>query len=229
MTGVEAVSNGVTIFAKPTTKNAEWTLTAICAILAILLADIAYLSHAYGIGAMDESKPDYQSVISLLLSAVVGRGVFYYVTLGSVLAVLVLSAKTSYAGFPRLCRQVALDNYLPHAFALLGRRLVYTVGIIFLTDLAGLLLIAFGGITDRLIPLFAVGAFLAFTLSQAGMVMHWRKQGGAKSKGALAVILIAKFTEGAWVKLLILSALLAVFGGVRHHCHRAAGRRRSAG
>ena len=235
MTGVEAVSNGVTIFAKPAVKNAEWTLTVIVAVLALLLGGIAYLCRAYGIGAMDESKPDYQSVISLLLAAVAGRGVFYYVTLGSVLAVLVLSANTSYAGFPRLCRLVALDNYLPHAFALLGRRLVYTAGIVFLSGLAGLLLILFGGITDRLIPLFAVGAFLAFTLSQAGMVAHWRgqkrgaKSGGAllvngvgavSTAGALAVILIAKFTEGAWVTLLILPGLLLIFGGVRRHYHR---------
>ena len=236
MTGVEAVSNGVTIFARPAVKNAEWTLTVIVGILALLLCGIAFLCHAYGIGAMDESRPDYQSVISLLLAAVAGRGVFYYVTLGSVLAVLVLSANTSYAGFPRLCRLVALDNYLPHAFALLGRRLVYTAGIVFLSGLAGLLLILFGGITDRLIPLFAVGAFLAFTLSQAGMVAHWRgqKDGGAKAggallvngvgavatAGALAVILAAKFTEGAWVTLLILPALLLIFGGVRRHYHR---------
>jgi len=184
MTGVEAVANGVTIFADPVVRNAQRTLTAIVVILLALLAGIAYLCHAYGIAAMDEARPGYQSVLSLLLGAVVGRGGVYYVTLGSVLAVLVLSANTSYAGFPRLCRLVALDSYLPHAFALLGRRLVYTVGILFLTGLCGILLIAFKGITDKLIPLYAVGAFLAFTLSQAGMVMHWRRQAGSgENKG----------------------------------------------
>ena len=243
MTGVEAVSNGVTIFADPVVKNAQRTLTAIVLILLALLAGIAYLCRAYGIAAMDESKPDYQSVISLLLNAVVGRGGVYYVTLGSVLAVLVLSANTSYAGFPRLCRLVALDGYLPRVFALLGRRLVYTVGILFLTGLCALLLVAFKGITDKLIPLYAVGAFMAFTLSQAGMVMHWRKQmsdkeaqgGGSKNKAgaggalfinglgavctalALGVILVAKFAEGAWITVPVLVALMALFFSVRRH------------
>ena len=243
MTGVEAVSNGVTIFADPVVKNAQRTLTAIVLILLALLAGIAYLCRAYGIAAMDESKPDYQSVISLLLNAIVGRGGVYYVTLGSVLAVLVLSANTSYAGFPRLCRLVALDGYLPRVFALLGRRLVYTVGILFLTGLCALLLVAFKGITDKLIPLYAVGAFIAFTLSQAGMVMHWRKQmsdkeaqgGGSKNKAgaggalfinglgavctalALGVILVAKFAEGAWITVPVLVALMALFFSVRRH------------
>lgn len=238
MTGVEAVSNGVTIFGDPVVRNAQRTLTAIVMILLALLAGIAYLCHAYGIAAMDEARPGYQSVLSLLLGAVVGRGGVYYVTLGSVLAVLVLSANTSYAGFPRLCRLVALDSYLPHAFALLGRRLVYTVGILFLTGLCGILLIAFKGITDKLIPLYAVGAFLAFTLSQAGMVMHWRRQAGSgenKSKAgaggalfinglgalctalALGIILVAKFLAGAWITLPTLLALMVTFYGVRRH------------
>ena len=238
MTGVEAVSNGVTIFADPVVKNAQRTLTVIVAILLVLLAGIAYLCHAYGIAAMDESKPGYQSVISLLLNAIVGRGGIYYVTLGSVLAVLVLSANTSYAGFPRLCRLVALDSYLPHVFALLGRRLVYTVGILFLTGLCAILLIIFKGITDKLIPLYAVGAFLAFTLSQTGMVMHWRRQaqdktsknkagaggalvinglGAVSTAVALGVILVAKFTAGAWITILILPILMVVFYGVKRH------------
>ena len=238
MTGVEAVSNGVTIFADPVVKNAQRTLTVIVAILLVLLAGIAYLCHAYEIAAMDESKPGYQSVISLLLNAIVGRGGIYYVTLGSVLAVLVLSANTSYAGFPRLCRLVALDSYLPHVFALLGRRLVYTVGILFLTGLCAILLIIFKGITDKLIPLYAVGAFLAFTLSQTGMVMHWRRQaqdktsknkagaggalvinglGAVSTAVALGVILVAKFTAGAWITILILPILMVVFYGVKRH------------
>ena len=241
MTGVEAVSNGVTIFADPVVKNAQRTLTVIVVILLALLAGIATLCRAYGIAAMDEAKPDYQSVISLLLGAIVGKGILYYVTLGSVLAVLVLSANTSYAGFPRLCRLVALDSYLPRVFALLGRRLVYTVGILFLTGLCVVLLVAFKGITDKLIPLYAVGAFLAFTLSQAGMVMHWRKQGRDKQGGeaknkagvggalfinglgavctalALGVILVAKFTAGAWITVPILAGLMALFFSVRRH------------
>jgi amino acid transporter len=183
MTGVEAVSNGVTAFKEPRVPTAQRTLTAIVLILGLLLAGIAYLSRVYHIGAMDQTKPDYQSVLSQLSFAIVGRGAFYYVTLASVLAVLALSANTSYAGFPRLCRLIAQDSYLPHSFAEFGRRLVYSVGIVFLTALSAILLIVFGGITDRLIPLFAVGAFGAFTLSQAGMVMHWRRLLGEAGKG----------------------------------------------
>ena len=156
MTGVEAVSNGVSAFAAPPVKNAQRTLTAIVVILGSLLAGIAYLSHAYGIGAMDQENPQYQSIISQLVSAVVGKGLLYYITIGSVLMVLALSANTSFAGFPRLCRLIANDDFMPHSFALRGRRLVYSTGIFILTVLSAVLLIAFGGITDRLIPLFAV-------------------------------------------------------------------------
>jgi amino acid transporter len=176
MTGVEAVSNGVSAFKDPTVRNAHRTLTLIVLILALLLAGIAYLAHAYQVGAMDQEKAGYQSVLSQLTGAVVGRGWFYKLTLSSVLAVLCLSANTSFVDFPRLCRLIAKDDFLPRSFAAIDRRLVYSVGVLFLAACAGLLLIAFKGITDRLIPLYAVGAFLAFTLSQSGMVVHWRKQ-----------------------------------------------------
>jgi amino acid transporter len=172
MTGVEAVSNGVPIFKDPAVRMAQRTLTVIVASLAALLAGIAYLSHAYGIVATPPGRAGYESVLSQLIAAVTGRGVFYYGAIASVVAVLCLSANTSFAGFPRLCRVLALDEYLPAEFAHPGRRLVYSVGIVGLALLAGLLLVVFGGITDRLIPLFAVGAFLAFTMSQAGMVVH---------------------------------------------------------
>jgi len=142
----------------------------------VMLAGIAYLCHAYGIGATEPGRPGFESVLSQLVAAVVGRGAFYYLTIGSVLVVLALSANTGFADFPRLCRVVAQDGYLPNAFAHRGRRLVYSQGIVVLAVLSAGLLIAFGGITDRLIPLFAVGAFLAFTMSQAGMVGHWRKE-----------------------------------------------------
>ncbi len=122
----------------------------------------------------NRGRTGYQSILSQLVAAVIGRGFFYYVTIGSVLAVLALSANTGFADFPRLCRVVAAGRFLPSGFAHRGRRLVYSQGIIVLAVLSGGLLIAFDGITDHLIPLFAVGAFLAFTLSQAGMVVHWR-------------------------------------------------------
>ena len=227
MTGVEAVSNGVSAFREPGVKNAHRTLTAIVASLGLLLAGIAWLSRTFGIGAMDQTRPEYQSVLSQLAAALVGRGPFYYVAVCSLLAVLMLSANTSFVGFPRLCRLIAQDRFLPAGFAAVGRRLVFSVGILFLTTTAGLLLVVFRGITDRLIPLFAVGAFLAFTLSQAGMVMHWwrgkgRGKGGrrhllvnglgaAMTAIALAVIIAAKFLEGAWITLLAIPLLILLF------------------
>jgi hypothetical protein len=244
MTGVEAISNGISAFQEPRVKHAHRTLTAIVLILAALLAGIAYLAHAYGISAMDQSKPGYQSVLSQLSSAVMGRGVFYNITIGAVFAVLILSANTSFADLPRLCSFVAKDKYLPNTFAELGRRLVFSVGITFLTSMAGLLLIAFDGITDRLIPLFAIGAFTAFTLSQAGMVSHWLKihRGsekltplqwiqshsriiqnavGATATGiAVLVILVAKFSEGAWIVVIAIPLLITLFRIIRAHYAR---------
>ena len=243
MTGVEAVSNGVTAFRQPAVKNAHRTLTMIVVLLAIFLAGIAFLVRAYHIGAMDQGQAGYQSILSQLAGAVLGRGTMYYIAIASVLATLCLSANTSFVGFPRLCRLVAREGFLPQSFTVVGRRLVYSVGIGFLTVAAGLLLIVFGGITDRLIPLFAVGAFLAFTLSQTGMVMHWRQalrddnKGGAERHRihvrlwingigalatgvALAIILAAKFIEGAWITVIAVPVLLGLFKLVHHHYAR---------
>ena len=183
MTGVEAVSNGVPVFRAPTIANANRALSMIIALLVVLLGGVAYLCSAYGIGATDPGAAGYQSVLSQLAGAVLGRGALYYVTMGSVVAVLALSANTSFADFPRLCRVIALDRFLPDVFAIRGRRLIFSYGVIALSVFAGALLIAFDGTTDRLIPLFAIGAFLAFTLSQAGMVQHWRRLGGGGGAG----------------------------------------------
>jgi amino acid transporter len=234
ITGVEAVSNGVKAFREPAVKNAQRTLTVIIFVLALFLAGISYLVKIYGILAMDPANAGYQSVLSLLISAVFGRGIFYYLTIGSILLVLSLSANTAFADFPRLCRAIAHNNYLPHAFSYRGRRLVYTYGIVVLAVLTGTLLIIFQGITDRLIPLYAIGAFLAFTLSQAGMVGHWFKKRAAhweksalvNGLGALVtgvtacVVLVAKFTEGAWITLLFIPSLMVLFTAVRRHYHK---------
>ncbi len=237
MTGVEAVSNGVPIFKPPTVRHAERTLTVIIGILVILLGGIAYLSSAYGIGATDPGSAGYQSILSQLTGAVLGRGVPYYVTMGSVVAVLALSANTSFADFPRLCRVIALDRFLPDTFATRGRRLIFSYGVIVLTLFSGLLLVAFGGVTDRLIPLFAIGAFLAFTLSQAGMVQHWRRLGGPHARhslwinalGAVAtgvtlvVVVVSKFMEGAWIAVLVVPLVVLTFRRInRHYTHVAA-------
>jgi amino acid transporter len=235
LTGVEAVSNGVQAFRKPVVPAARATLTAIIAILFVLLAGIAVLVRYYGIMATDPGQAGYQSVLSMLTAAVAGKGIFYDVTMFSVLLVLCLSANTSFADFPRLCRMIARDDYLPHSLTTRGRRLVYTQGISALAVLAGLLLILFQGVTDRLIPLFAVGAFLAFTLSQAGMVGHWRRTAAGigaahgmliNGLGALAtgltviVVVVAKFTQGAWVVVLLLPAALIFMARVRTHYER---------
>jgi amino acid transporter len=236
MTGVEAVSNGVPIFRPPTVKNAQRTLTIIIAILVVLLGGIAVLCRIYEVGATEPGTDGYQSILSMLTGAVLGRGALYYVTMGSVVAVLALSANTSFADFPRLCRVLALDRYLPDTFAVRGRRLVFSYGVVILALVSGALLVGFGGITDRLIPLFAVGAFLAFTLSQAGMVEHWRRLGGPQARhslwinglGAVAtgitlvVVIVSKFSEGAWLTVVVVPLTVLVFSRINRHYQNVA-------
>ena len=211
MTGVEAVSNGVMAFREPTQKNAKRTLTIIILLLMIFLAGIALLCRAYTIGATDPGAAGYQSILSQLTGAVMGRGWFYYVTIGSILAVLALSANTSYADFPRLTRAIAQRDYLPHVFLVRGRRLLYSHGIYALVGFTAVLLIASRGVTDWLIPLFAIGAFLAFTLSQAGMVMHWKREGGVGSYRRMVINGIGAVATG----LTLIVVLVA-----KSHCWR---------
>ncbi len=213
MTGVEAVSNGVTAFKEPRSKNANSTLTVIIGILILLLFGLSYVARAYGVTAMDPDASNYQSVLSIEVAAVFGRGWFYFLTMGGVLAALSFSANTAFADFPRMARAIAGQDYLPHVFLLKGRRLLFSHGIYALTGFTALILIIFDGVTDRLIPLYAIGAFLAFTLSQAGMVKHWHKTPDAPHRrlkmlvnglGALAtdipliVVLFSQFLEVAW-------------------------------
>lgn len=231
LTGVEAVSNGVRAFREPTAKYAQRTLAIIIASLIIMLGGIAFLVAHYKIVATDPDSPQYQSILSMMFLAVSGHGWFYYVSIASVLLVLIFSANTAFADFPRVCRIIAEDRFLPVSLAVRGRRLVYSQGIIVLMVLAGTLLIVFGGVTDRLIPLYAVGAFLAFTLSQAGMVAHWRRKGGphavkyilVNGVGALVtgatvgIVILAKFAEGAWITVVTIPAILALMYGVKRH------------
>jgi hypothetical protein len=229
MTGVEAISNGVSAFRDRTVTHAHRTLAALVLILGMFLAVIAYLAQIYDVGAMDQTKSNYQSVLSQLAGAIVGRGMINFVAMASVVAILSLSANTSFVDFPRLCRLVARDGYLPRAFAIAGRRLVYSVGILWLAGAAGLLLTVFGGITDRLIPLFAVGAFTAFTLSQLGMAFHWSRRPGNKLRllvngtgaagtgAALAVILAAKFFEGAWIVVIMVPCVLILLKAIHRY------------
>ena len=165
-----------------------------------------------------------------------GQGVFYYVAIASIFIVLTYSAQTSFADFPRVCRLLAEDGFLPHAFADLGRRLVYSQGIIVLAVLSCLILIAFGGVTDRLIPLFAVGAFSAFLFSQVGMVIHWLRKTGSRLRIALVynalgavvtgialvVIIVAKFIEGAWMTIVVAPPLVLLLLRIKRHYQKIA-------
>jgi amino acid transporter len=245
MTGVEAVSNGIGTLREPRVEEGHKALSIIVTILGLLLVGIAILSRAYHIGAMDQTRAGYRSVLAQLAAAVVGEGFFYYLAIGSALSVLALSANTSFVGFPLLCRTVAADGFLPKPFTIAGHRLVFSVGILFLAGFAAALLSVFGGITDRLIPLFAIGAFLGFTMSQLGMVAHWRRSGRAHepqsasepqsarhlhasinavgaivTSAALIVIVIAKFTEGAWITVLVIPAVIALLKGIRRYYER---------
>src|SRR5580692_10662752 len=235
MTGVEAVSNGVMAFGEPRVKRAQRALTVIIGILMVLLFGIAYLAKTYQVMPMDPDRTGYQSLVSLLVTAVFGRGWFYYATMGSVLLALALSANTAFADFPRLTRAIAMRDFLPHVFILRGRRLLYSHGIYALTGFTAVILILFGGVTDRLIPLYAIGAFLAFTLSQAGMVVHWLKMEKHPGRlwhafvngfGAIAtglttiVVLVAKFMAGAWVTALLVPLLIGIMWVVKRHYTR---------
>lgn len=242
MTGVEAVSNGMTAFRAPAIRYGLRTLTAIVVLLGLLLAGIAALVPAYCVGAMDQTRPGYRTVLSQLAAAIVGGGVLYQVSLYALVGVLTLSANTSFVAFPRLCRNVAEDGFLPRPFALPGRRLVLTVGVLYLAGSAGALLFVFGGITDRLIPLFAIGAFLSFSLSQAAMVVHWRRaageagdarerrrchasaainaSGAAATTLVLVIIIVGKFAEGAWITLLVIPSVIALLLAVSRYYRR---------
>ena len=235
MTGVEAVSNGVMAFGEPRVKRAQRTLTVIISILMVLLFGIAYLAKTYQVMPMEPEALHFQSLLSLLVTVVFGRGWFYYLTMGSVLLALALSANTAFADFPRLTRAIAAHDYLPHVFTLRGRRLLYSHGVYALTGFTAVILILFGGVTDRLIPLYAIGAFLAFTLSQAGMVVHWLRMEkhpgrlwhafvngvGAVATGLTSiVVLVAKFMAGAWVTALLVPVMIGIMMIVKRHYTR---------
>jgi amino acid transporter len=234
MTGVEAVSNGVMAFKDPTYKHARLTLTIIIAILMVMLVGIACLVPTYGVAATVPGEQGYQSVLAQLLAAITGKGWFYWTSIVSILVVLSLSANTAFADFPRLSRAIALNGFLPFALTVRGRRLVFGEGVYALATLTAILLAIFRGVTDRLIPLYAVGAFMAFTLSQAGMVMHWKRVGGPGAHksmflnglGAIAtaitvgVVLVAKFTEGAWITIVLIPAMILMMRNIKRHYGR---------
>lgn len=238
MTGIEAVSNGVPLFGERKVPNAHKTLTAIMLILSLFLLGLGYLCPAYHIAGMNEQQRGYQMILSQLVGAVAGHNVFYYVSVASIFIVLTYSAQTSFADFPRVCRLLAEDGFLPPGFGRRNRRLVYAQGILVLTIFSAALLILFGGITDRLIPLFAVGAFAAFLFSQAGMVRHWLRKRGRRYRtklffnavGAvitsvsLVIIIFAKFKEGAWLTVIVAPTAVLLLRNIGQHYRSEANR-----
>lgn len=227
LTGVEAVSNGVPAFRPPESRNAAQTLVAMAVLAIAMFTGITLLAHAYGIVPNDS-----ETVVSQIARVTFGgRGSLYYVVQAATMAILVLAANTAYADFPRLASILARDRFLPRQFMNLGDRLAFSNGILILSVLASLLLFVFGGDTHALIPLYMIGVFVSFTLSQAGMVLHWRTLGGSGWKtsaaisgfGALVtgtvllIVATTKAAEGAWIIILMIPVLVGIFEITRRH------------
>lgn len=226
LTGIEAVSNGVRAFKEPEAKNAGITLVWMAVTLAVLTIGIAYFSNYYGI----LPNPD-ETVVSQLARTVFSKGIFYYSIQFATMLVLVLAANTSFADFPRLSSIMANDRYLPRQLSSRGDKLVFSNGILILSLLSSLLIVLFRGDTHALIPLYAVGVFTAFTLSQAGMVRHWVRDGGkgwfksAAINGVggtvtgvvLVIIAVEKFTQGAWIVLIAIPFVVYLTQKVHQH------------
>jgi amino acid transporter len=231
LTGVEAISNGVPAFRKPESKNAATTITLMAVILGTLFFGVSVLAHH-----LHPFPTKHETVISQMGRAVYGGGPIYVILQFSTAAILTLAANTAYADFPRLSSIIARDGYLPRQLASRGDRLVFSNGILILSLLASVLLVAFGGVTNALIPLYAVGVFTAFTLSQLGMVMHhrrvreegWRRGmvvNGLGSTATCIVLLIfavTKFSEGAWLPIVVVPLIIALFVGIKRHYDRIA-------
>ncbi|HXU87290.1 MAG TPA: APC family permease [Methylomirabilota bacterium] len=226
LTGVEAVSNGIQAFKPPEAHNARVVMTWLGALLIVLFLGITYLAYDFGI-----RPSEHETVVSQLARHIFGRGPVYYEIQAVTMLILLLAANTSYADFPRLASLLAKDRFLARQFANQGDRGVFSNGIIILSGLAVALLIAFGGDTNALIPLYAVGVFVSFTLSQSGMVVRWlrrRQQGwrwrvwvngiGAFTTGVVMLtIAVTKFAHGAWIVVLLIPAFVAVFVLVHRH------------
>jgi amino acid transporter len=227
LTGVEAVSNGVPAFRPPESRNAAATLVAMAALAITMFIGITLLAHAYGI-----VPNDAETVVSQIARATFGgRGWPYYAVQAATMAILVLAANTAYADFPRLASIMARDRFLPRQFMNQGDRLAFSNGILILSVLASVLLVVFEGDTHALIPLYMIGVFVSFTLSQAGMVIHWRRlrEAGWRSSGVingfgaivtgivLIIVAITKTAEGAWIIILMIPVLVGIFEITRRH------------
>jgi amino acid transporter len=232
LTGVEAISDGVPAFKPPEWKNARTTLTLMIGILAIMFGGITWLAHQYGAVPLSQEDNGYETVVSQIARSVFGGTNFaYYFIQFSTMAILVLAANTAYSDFPRLAYFMARDKYMPSQFTFRGDRLAFSTGIVTLGILSALVVIIFGAETDRIIPLYALGVFVAFTLSQLGMVVRWQRrrepgwqQGrivnaiGATATAIVAVVVgITKFSQGAWIVVLLIPLLILLFRGIHSH------------
>ena len=226
MTGTEAISNGIPAFHEPESRNAAITLGSMAVVLGTLFIGLTLLATALGIVPAED-----QTVVSQIARRLFGTGVIYYAIQTATALILVLAANTAFADFPRLSSLLAKDHFVPRQFATLGERLVFSNGIVLLAALAALLLILFRGDTHALIPLYAVGVFVSFTLSQGGMVRRWwrrRETGwhahlvvngaGALATGVVAIVIgVTKFTHGAWIVVIVIPILVATFIAMRRH------------
>ena len=226
MTGTEAVSNGIPAFRAPESRNAAITLGFMALILGTLFVGITVLASALGVVPAES-----ETVVSQIARRLFGTGALYYLIQASTALILVLAANTSFADFPRLASLLARDRFVPRQFASLGERLVFSNGVLVLAGFAALLIVLFGGDTHALIPLYAVGVFISFTLSQAGMVRHWLVEKGPRWRARLVVngvgavttglvtvvIAVTKFTHGAWIVVLVIPILVGSFLAMRRH------------
>jgi len=233
LTGVEAISDGVLAFKPPEWKNARLTLTYLGVILGVMFLGISYLANVYHV-----IPTENETLLSVLGKDIFGVGILYYYLQIATLLILLLAANTSYADFPRLCYFLARDGFLPRQLSLLGDRLVYSNGITLLSICAALLIIIFRGDTTAVIPLYAVGVFTSFTLSQSGMVIHWFKERGkgwlasAAMNGigavattiVLSVIVATKFLLGAWVVVVTIPIVVSLFLAISRHYRYVAAR-----
>lgn len=229
LTGIEAIADGVGAFKEPAAKNASQTLMMLGGILTILFIGVSWLAVHFKTIPMEVGSEGFKTVLAQIAERIFGNGAMFYALQVGTMAILILAANTAYADFPRLCSFIAKDGFLPRQLSNLGDRLVFQNGIILLSVAAGALLWVFHGDTHALIPLYAVGVFTSFTLSQAGMVVRQLKLKSAKW-GVIAssigmavtflvgmVILITKFEEGAWLITVACAVLLFVFWQIRKH------------
>jgi amino acid transporter len=230
LSGVEAISNGVPAFKRPESKNAARTLVAMAVILGTFFFGVSLLAHR-----LQPTASEHETILSILGRTVFGDGsVMYYALQFSTFAILILAANTAFSGFPLLSQLVARDGYLPRQLASRGDRLVFSNGIFLLAGFAALLVIAFGGQTTALIPLYATGVFTGFTLSQAGMVVRHRRRrepgyrvnmvingvGAVTTAIVLVVIVSSKFTDGAYIPAFVIPALVMLFKAIKRHYTR---------